>query len=166
MIEFTSNHHGMHVLEDKIIKEAVRRGFADCVKDSREGEAKAEKYVNSEDEVERLKEENKERNFGVVVYREYLLRVGSNRIFAPYEADVRIWYNNHTKMAGIKLSEEAITAIAQTHTVMNFLLHELNTQLGGGANGKLTLEKVATILTQTTSKLDPNFRNSFTARRK
>jgi hypothetical protein len=165
MIEFTSNHHGMRVLE-KVMKEAVRRGFADCIKDSREGEAKAEQYVNGEAKAQELREENRERSFGVVVYREYLLRISRGGIFISHEADIRIWYNEHTKMAGIKISEEALMAIGQTHTVMNFLLHQLNVELGGGKDGKLTLEKVAALLTQATSKIDPNFRNSFTAQRK
>lgn len=164
MIEFTSNHHGMRVLE-KVMKEAVKRGFANCIKDSREGEARAEKYVNGADKVKELKEENKDRSFGVVVYREYVLRVGSSRIFMPHEAGMRFWYNEHTRMAGLKISEEDIIAMGESHIIMNFLLHELNAQFGS-KDGKLTLAKVATLLTQTASKFDPNFRNTFTAQRK
>ena len=163
MLEFTANHHAIKIIDDAL-KIAVAKGVAECTKDSREGEARAEQYIKGEDKVKELKEENKDRNFGVVVYKEYMIRVSSGLTFMPHIADIRIWFDKHTGMAGIKISEESLIAIMQTTTVIN-LLHKLDVSLGGGKDGEITLDKVATLLTQTITKIAPDAKTVFTVQR-
>jgi hypothetical protein len=163
MIEFFTNHHGAQIIE-KACEKLVNDGSARCIKDSREGEAELEKYISDEDMIRDLREENRNRNFGVVVYNNYVIRVNSDITFESHTSVVRIWFDKHTKQAGIKISEEDFTAILQTVTVIN-LLHKLDVSLGGGRDGKIALEKVAMLLTQTAAKVDPAFKSVFTAQK-
>ena len=163
MIEFFTNHHGARIIE-RACEVLVAKGAAKCVKDSREGEAELEKYIKDEQMIKDLREENKDRNFGVVVYDNYVIRVSSALAFESHISVVRIWYDKHTKQAGIKISEEDLMAIIQTATVVN-LLHKLDISLGGGKDGKMTLDKVAALMTQTVTKIAPEARTAFTARK-
>ncbi|MCJ7805199.1 hypothetical protein MUP46_00965 [Patescibacteria group bacterium] len=160
MIEFTSNHHGIRVLENAC-KELVRTGAAKCVKDSRDGDFETERYTNDESKQEELKD----RNFGVAVYRQYIIRVGRGLMFMPHVADIRFWYDERRKIAGIKISEESLIAIMQSTTVVN-LLRKLDISLGGEKDGKITLEKVTSLLTKTMIKIAPDARTIFTAQKK
>lgn len=156
-IEFTSNHYGIRLLENAC-KELVKKGAARCVKDSRDGNFETERYTKDKSKQEELKE----RNFGVAVYRQYLIKIGSGKIFLPHIADIRFWYDDRTKVAGVRLSSESLIALMQSSAVTN-LLQKLDVSLGGGKDGKITLDKVAALLTKTTSKIDPNLKGSFIA---
>ena len=164
MIEFITNHHGARVIE-RACKGLVAKDAAKCVKDSREGEAELEKYIKDEQMIRDLRTENRDRNFGVVVYNSYVIRVDSALTFESHVSVVRIWYDKHTHQAGIKISEDDLVALLQTVTVVN-LLHKLDISLGGGKDGKMTLDKVAQLLTQTITKVAPEARAAFTAQRK
>jgi hypothetical protein len=164
MIEFFTNHHGAMII-DKTCAGLVARGAARCIKDSREGEAELEKYIRDEEMIKDLRAENRDRSFGVVVYNNYVIRVDSALTFESHISVVRIWFNKHTKQAGFKISEEDFSALVQTMTVIN-LLHKLDVSLGGGKDGKITLDKVAQLMTQTISKIAPEARAAFTVQRK
>jgi hypothetical protein len=161
LLEFFTNHHSARIIE-KACEALVADGIGICKKDSRRGEAIAERYVESA-KVEELREENKDRRFGVAVYQHYIIRVDAG-IFSPHEANVRFWYDKKSQSAGIKISEEDLIAIMQTVSVTNWL-RKLDISLGGGKNGEMTLDKIAQLLTQTVAKIDPNIRAKFTAQR-
>jgi hypothetical protein len=166
MIEFTSNHHGIGIIE-KALQGQVAKGVARCIKNSRRGEFETKRYIGSEyAQLELLdKQDLRDRGFNVTVYSQYLLKVGSGLIFQPYTADIRFWYDNRTKVAGIKISEDTLIAIMQTTGIVSFL-HKLDVSLGGGKNGKMTLEKVAALLTNTIDKVDPNAKAIFSVQKK
>jgi len=164
MIEFFTNHHGAIIIEE-VCEQLVKKGAARCIKDSREGEAELEKYIRDEEMIKDLREGNRDRNFGVVVYNNYVIRIDSDLTLEPHISVVRIWYDKHTKQAGIKISKEDFIAIVQTVTVVN-LLHKLDVSLGGGKDGKMTLDKVAQLLTQTIFKIAPEAKATFTAQKK
>lgn len=163
MIEFFTNHHGARIIE-KACEGLVVKGAARCVKDSREGGYELERYIKDKQMKEDLREELRDRNFGVVVYNNYVIKVDSDLTLESHISVVRIWYDKHTKQAGIKISEEDFIAILQTVTVVN-LLHKLDVSLGGGKDGHLTLDKIAQVLTQTMFRISPEARAQFTARK-
>lgn len=159
MIEFLTNHHGARIIE-KACQKLVQEGAARCIKDSREGEFETERYINDASK----KDELENRNFGVVVYSNYMIKIGDGLVFRPYIAKVRIWYAKSRNSAGIKISEDDLMAIAQSTTVIS-LLHKLDVSLGGNSNGEVTLDKVAAMLTKTITKIDPRVKTAFTAQK-
>jgi len=174
MLEFTGNHFGIRILEDAC-KELVKQGVAQCVKDSRGKEFQEGEYAYNEEDRGRLsrvheqetgKMESREdgQYFGVAVYKQYLIAIDSGRVFEPHIADIRFWYDQNTKIAGIKLAAKDLIAIMQTTAVIN-QLQKLDISLGGGKDGEVNLDKVAQLLTQTVAKVSPDARVSFTAKK-
>ena len=166
MIEFTSNHKGIGIIED-FCREQASKGAAKCIKDTRKGDFETGRYINSKFGRQEIadKQELKDKGFNVSVYSQYLLRIRGSAFFTPYMGDIRFWYDNRTKVAGLKISEETLIAIVQSAAIVR-LLRDLDLSLGGSKDGKETLDKVATLLTKTMIKIAPDFRSQFTARKK
>jgi len=171
MIEFTSNHHGIRLLE-KFCEYAVAKGMGKCVKDSRPPAGQdmwnkdtlgRQQQVNPVDENNCDEARLKGEKFGVAVYNQYYLRVSRGFLTIPHVAEIRFWYNEHNKLAGLKISEESLIAILQTTTVTKFL-RDLDVSLGGRKDGENKMDKVANVLTKAMVKMDPSIRVPFTAK--
>jgi hypothetical protein len=171
MLEFTGNHFGIRILEDAC-KELVKQGVAQCVKDNKGRDFQMEEYTYGDDrgrlsrvhQQETGKVDGRRQNFGLAVYKQYLIAIDSGKVFEPHIADIRFWYDQNTKIAGIKLSAKDLIAIMQTTAVIN-VLQKLDVSLGGGKDGEVNLDKVAQLLTQTITKISPETRVSFTAKK-
>lgn len=159
-IEFTSNCYAVGLLENACM-ELVRKGAARSTKDTRSADFETDRYIHDNTK----KEELQDKGFDVCVYRHYLIRIKTAPVHLPRTADIRFWYDKRINRAGIKLQAEALMAIMQSVTVIEYL-QRLNVQLGG-TDGDLTLDKVAEALTETLSKVEPGgARIPFEARRK
>lgn len=166
MLEFFTNYHAADIIV-KLCQYLVKEEVAMCARDSREGEAQIEKYIKDEEMIRDLREENRERRFGVVVYHNFVIATKPSKplSFEPHISVVRIWFDKHTRQAGIKISEDDLIALAQTMSVLH-LLRKLDLSLGNSKNGQLDIDKIAEVISQAVSKVSPEAKATFTVKRR
>lgn len=157
MLEFTSNCHAVSQI-DKVCQQLVKEGAATRIKDTRDTEFETKRYVSNES----LKPTLQDKQFDVVVYRHYVIRIKTTPLYQmlPWEADIRFWFDRRRDRAGIKLAKESLSAIINSVTVLKYL-QEINVKLGG--NGELTPDLLAQSLTQVMAKADPAAKSIFRA---
>jgi len=165
MIEiWVNNHHSAHVI-DRVCQILVREEVAICVKDSREGDAQLERYIKDPEMIRDLREDNRERRLGVVVYNNYVVATKPSGSFEPHISVIRLWFDKHSGKAGIKISEEDLMALAQTMSVLH-LLRKLDLSLDGNKDGKLNIQKIAYVMSQAVAKASPGVKAKFSVRRR
>jgi len=148
-IEFTSNCYAISLLESAC-SELVKKGAAKSIKDTRTADFETGRYIHDNTK----REELQDKGFDICVYRHYLIRIKTAPVHLPRTADIRFWYDKRINRAGIKLQSEALMAIMQSVTVVEYL-QKLNVQLGG-SDGDLALDKVADALTETLFRAKPD----------
>jgi len=157
MIEFISNPHGVRVIQ-RACEEAEKLGVAKCIKNSKIGRFDLKRYLNGAELPNGTDLDN--RNFGVIVYKEYVLRVGRGKMLTPHVSSIRLWFDERKKVAGFKISEEDLIALIQSNTVIG-ILNKLNIKL----DGHITIQVLSDALNKALLQLAPEAEAGFKARK-